>query len=375
MILKKQPRGRAKGRKKIYPFQRLVKRIVLPSFAAIKNKTIMKKKNIFLLAALAGLMLLGCNKTRPVNGTIAPLETGSTPSGPLSQLTVRVSTTHTKTGIAVEEEAISNLQVLVFGTDGNLEAYGYNDDSEVSLACTMGSKIIFAFVNTPLMESVRDTVQLYNTPFSMSDISEGTLPMKGRLKTTISGNDNLSIVVERMVCKIILRNVSVAALSGYSDARIEIDTIHLANAVNTINMNESISDWDNPLCFSDGCSPLLYDIFQPVPLTIVGTQAVDKVYYAMPNPTESDSFSDEWSPRYTRLVLHAQFYDGEYLIRSGYYPIPIAGLKANNCYIIESYSITRPGLEQPYEDGSKLTEGITIRVADWEENEPIVESL
>ena len=48
---------------------------------------------------------------------------------------------------------------------------------------------------------------------------------------------------------------------------------------------------------------------------------------------------------------------------------------ANNCYIIESYSITRPGLEQPYEDGSKLTEVITIRVADWEENEPIVESL
>ena len=335
----------------------------------------MKKKNIFLLAALAGFMLIGCNKVRPVNGVIPPLETGSTPSGPLSQLTVRVNTAHTKTAIAVEEEAISNLQVLVFGTDGNLEAYGYNDDSEVSLACTTGPKIIFAFVNTPSLESVRDTVQLYNTPFSMSDISEGTLPMKGRLATTISGNDNLNIVVERMLCKIIVRNISVTALSGYSDARIEIDTIHLANVVNTMNMNGNIRDWANPLRFSEGCSPLLYDLYQPVPLTIVGTQAVDKAYYAMPNPTESDSFSDEWSPRYTRLVLHAQFYDGENLIRSGYYPIPIAGLKANNCYIIESYSITRPGLDQPYEDGSKLTEGITIRVADWEENDPIVESL
>ena len=330
----------------------------------------MKKKNIFFLAVLAGLMLVGCNKTRPVNGTLTPLETDATPSGPLSQLTVRVNTSHTKTGITVDEEAISNLQVLVFGTDGNLEAYGYNDDSEVSLACTMGSKIIFAFVNTPSLEAVRDTTQLYDTAFSLSDISAGTLPMKGRLATTISGSDNLSIVVERMV-----RNISLIAVNGYSNARIEIDTIYLANAVNAINMNGNITEWANPLRFSEGCSPLLYDLYQPVPLTIDDASAPDNIYYAMPNPTETDSFSDEWSPRYTRLILHARFYDGESLIRSGYYPIPIAGLKANNCYIIESYSITRPGLEQPYEDGSKLTEGITIRVADWEENDLIYESL
>ena len=333
----------------------------------------MKKKNIFLLTALAGLLLIGCNKTRPVDGT--PLETASTPAGSLSKLTVRVNTPQTKTGIVVDEEAISNLQVLVFGTDGKLEAYGYYDGAELSLSCTTGPKIIFAFVNTPLLESIRDTTALYDQPFSLNSIEEGRLPMKGRVETVISGNDNLTIVVERMGCKIILRNVSLSALSGYSEARIEIDTIHVANAVNTINMNGHISDWANPLRFSNGCNPLLYDLYQPVPLTIVGTQAVDKAYYAMPNPTETDSFSEQWSPRYTRLVLHALFYDGEMLIRSGYYPIPIAGMKANNCYIIDSYTITRPGLEQPYEDGSKLTEGITIRVADWEENDPIVESL
>ncbi len=333
----------------------------------------MKKKNIFLLTALAGILLVGCNKTRPVDGT--PLETASTPAGSLSQLTVRVNTPQTKTGIVVDEEAISNLQVLVFGTDGKLEAYGYDDDAELSLACTLGEKVIFAFVNTPPLTAIRDTVELYNTPFSLTNISEGTLPMKGRVKTTLSGNEELTIIVERMVCKIVLSNIAITAIESYPEARLEIENIYLANAVNAIDLKGTISQWANPLRFAEGCSPLLYDRYQQTPLTIAGSQAINKVYYAMPNPTETDSFSEQWSPRYTRLVLAAHFYNGENLIRSGYYPIPIAALKANNCYIIESYTITRPGLEQPYEDGSKLTDSITIRVADWEENDPIVESL
>ncbi|MBO7509771.1 MAG: hypothetical protein J6T35_01180, partial [Bacteroidales bacterium] len=329
----------------------------------------MKKKKIFLLAALTGLVFAGCNKTQVVNDATPLRETASTPTGPLSQLTVRVGTTQTKTGITVEEEAISNLQVLVFGTDGKLEAYGYNDDSEVSLMCTMGSKKIFAFVNTPSLETIHDTTALYNHPFSLTNIEEGTLPMKGRVQTTLSGNDNLTIRVERMVCKIILKSISTLSSESFPNARLEIDNIYLANAVNAINMKGNISQWANPITFTEGCSPLLYDLYRQTPLTIIGTQATNKVYYAMPNPTETDSFSEEWCPRHTRLVLYAHFYDGENLIRSGHYPIPLAGLKANNCYVIESYTVTRPGLEHPYEDGSKLTEGITIRIVDWEEND------
>ena len=334
----------------------------------------MKKKNIYLLAALAGLLFAGCNKTSPVSGSILNPES-ETEVESIAQLTVRVGTSHTKTGITVEEESISNLQVLVFGMDGKLESYGQDDNSEVSLSCTVGPKKIFAFVNTPSLETIHDTTALYNHPFSLPNIEEGVLPMKGRVQTTLSGNENLTILVERMVCKIILRNISISPSVSFPDARLEIDKIYLANAANTVNLKGNISQWANPLTFAEGCSPLLYDVFQPVPLSVVGSQTVNKVYYAMPNLTETDSFSEEWSPRYTRLVLHAEFYDGEYQIRNGHYPIPLAGLRANNCYVIESYTVTRPGLEHPYEDGSKLTEGITIRVVDWEENEPIVESL
>ena len=335
----------------------------------------MKKKKIFLLAALAGLMFAGCNKTQVVNDATSSPETASTPNDPLSQLTVRIGTPQTKTGITVEEESVSDLQVLVFGMDGRLEAYGYNDDSEVSLTCTRGPKKIFAFVNTPSLQEIHDTTALYNHPFSLNNIGNGTLPMKGRVQTTLSGNDNLTIRVERMVCKIILKSVSVFSSESFPNARLEIDKIYLTNAVNTINMKGGISQWANPLSFTEGCSPLLYDVYEQFPLPIIGTQALNKVYYAMPNPTATDSFSEEWCPRYTRLVLSGSFYDEEIQVRIGHYPIPLAGLKANNCYVIESYTVTRPGLEQPYEDGSKLTEGITIRIVDWEENEPIIESL
>lgn len=334
----------------------------------------MKKKNNLLLAAFAGLLLAGCNTIDPANGLSVKSE--STPfDGPSAKLTVQVGTTHTKTGIPVEEESVVDLQVLVFGPDGKLEAYGQNEASQLSLECTGGLKIVYAFVNTPSLADIRDTVELYRRPFSLSNLSEGTLPMKGQMKTVISGDANLTIWVERMVCKIILNTIRIASSESYPEARVEIDKMYLANAVNAINLNGEISQWANPLTFTEGCSPLMYDLYTQLPLSIVGSQSVNNVYYAMPNPTESDSFSDEWCPRHTRLVLSGSFYDGEILIRNGYYPIPIAGLKANNCYIIESYTITRPGLEQPYEDGFKLTEGITIRVADWEENEPINETL
>lgn len=335
----------------------------------------MKKKNIFLLAALAGLSFAGCNKTPLDSASSIPTEAPSAITGPLSRLTVRAGTPGTKITGMNEDDAINDLQVMVFGADGKLEAYGHENGMQVSLECTNGEKKIYAFVNTPSLAAIRDTVELKTHPFSLLDAGAQALPMQGCVVTMVSGNGNLVIPVNRMVCKIAIKRIKMQETEHYTNPHLELERIYLANAVSAVDLDGNISEWSNPLRFFYDCSPLLYDLYEDDPLAIDMEQALGNYFYTFPNSTPTDIFSPDWCPRYTRLVLEGKFYDGAAFVRKGYYPISLAGLKANNCYIVDSYTITRPGLEQPYEDESKLTEGISIRVADWVENDPINESL
>lgn len=87
-------------------------------------------------------------------------------------------------------------------------------------------------------------------------------------------------------------------------------------------------------------------------------------FYCYANPTTSDTSSPTWSPRYTRLVVEAD-YNGH----TCYYPINIVGagnvLLSGYKYVITQLTITGPGSDDPDVPISRTDASFNVSVQDW----------
>ena len=108
---------------------------------------------------------------------------------------------------------------------------------------------------------------------------------------------------------------------------------------------------------------LIYDDIEDTAMTPAKPYSGSRAFYVYPNRTETDSQSNTFGPRYTRLVIETTLGGKTY-----YYPVSIKGIERNKTYNITDLTITRPGSLSPdvpvtaYE----CTFGITV-VEEWQE--------
>ncbi|MBP5538404.1 MAG: hypothetical protein J6X69_01000 [Bacteroidales bacterium] len=342
----------------------------------------MKKKNIFLLAALAGLLFAGCNKTPDVSLALPAERTPESNGEENCTLRIRVQSPDTKTALAqTDDNAITNLQVLVFRENGSLDIYAQADGDELTLQCTSGNRDVFAFVNTTSLSDIRTTGELGTVTFNLEDSSPTALPMYGHINQPIDIYTSvLSIDVYRMVCKIILKEVVINLPDSYSDALLDIRRVFISNAVSGIKLDSTITRWANKISYNGEIPTMLSDD-EPNPgdweMSTTDSQTLNRVFYAFANDTASDSQSATWSPRFTRLVLQCSISNdaGPLGYSPCYYPVPLPDLKANHCYIINRYTVGRGGLQNPYDDPTLLDNSLEIIVKPWDQTHQIEENL
>ena len=339
----------------------------------IKNKKSMKKKIFYVMAAVA--LLSACEgkdalEQRPDEREKVSLE-----------VVMSSSETTKVTGAGGDEEkSVSDYQVFVYDrSSGKLEAYDTPDPSaeSVTLKCTTGDKDIVVLANAPDMSSKTSYAEFLAATSYLSDNSVGNLVMEGHAACTItSAVNSVTVNVRRVVAKVVLEEIKVDFESDVYDGmdfvlknayltNVAADKKYLADG------KAAPTTWYNKVFRTSDAAvdALVFDSLGNTELDNPDEYTDKHHFYCYPNPHVEDTFSTEWSPRPTRLVVEAQLGDDLY-----YYPVSLPVLKQNTRYHV-SLKIVRPGATSPEQDMDRYAASFTIKVEEWEGPENIEEII
>lgn len=304
-------------------------------------------KNRLTIAAFlaAGLCSLACTKEK--SDMTAGAESGNSLGEPV-ELTIGISRPAlTKSTVITDdnEVTVNSLQVFVFRDDA-LDAYAAADNATaVTLSCTSGERAIYALVNAPDMSAISSKSALLETTSLLSNNSGDNFEMIGSKNTTLPQEASVTIDVNRIVSKIVVKKITRDFTSAALAAQnFSVDEIFIENVAGDINygLTSEPAIWYNKQRYAGEEPDLTYD---SVGTEIIdgGNYATEHRFYAYPNDSE-DSADEIWAPRRTRLVLKTTLGDNVY-----YYPITLPELEPNKSYEIENITITRPGSANPDE--------------------------
>lgn len=264
-----------------------------------------------------------------------------------------------------DESAVRNAQVFLFRPDGSLDASGTSESDVVTIDCTAGERDIVAVVNAPSVSDVTDVSGLMSKVSLLQDNAPGSLVMLGRESFSVSASSRVSVPVRRMVAKVsIERIVADFSLQQYRDADFRLKKIYLSNVAGDISYGGSgdplswynrsgVIDLENPLvCSQDLSEQLVPD----TPYEVIHS------FYCCPNGCLEDSFSEEWCPRHTRLVVETELAG-----RRCYYTMTMPAIESNHLYTVKELRITRPGSDDPEDHLISGDATFTIEVEDWDE--------
>lgn len=322
------------------------------------------KAYYFLAAAAAVACLTSCNKEVIPTSQESMEET--------AEITVRLPLPETKAASTLtdNEATVKNLQVYVFNSNGTkLESYGTANASQVTIKVALGEKMIAAVVNS---KPITNTVTLESLEKTVVNLQENSLAggfvMFGKVKKTVAANDNVTIDVDRLVSRVVISKITNnITLPQYSGKALKLKGIYLVNAVNKTNLGSSYAltndDFSNKIKYEGEQTDLLGSRFAtPMEVSAASPYTRESRMYCCPNPVTTDSKSQTWSKRFTRLVVEVEF-DGETM----YYPISFEQtLKANSSYEIPDLQITRPGSTNPDEPLVLGSVNYTVNVKPWE---------
>lgn len=270
------------------------------------------------------------------------------------------------------ESTIDQAQVAVYSSSGILLAVGSANDGVAVLRVPLGETgcTAFAFAN-----SVSDLAYLGNRTQALNQMSvlganqaaslDG-LEMSGILNNiTFTQDYSATINLTRYAAKVEIDEID-NMLPG--NPTLTIKGIYLIN-VNTstrYDFNASAPVWAQKRAYTaseTGITPYTADIFT---FAVESGNFYDTphYFYCYQNPTTTDSSSETWCPRYTRLVVEASYSGRDY-----YYPINIKGadgkLNYNTSYTITKLTITGPGSDSPDKPITKSGATFNLTVVDW----------
>ena len=299
------------------------------------------KKISVMLAGLA-LIAASCNKN------------ASSPSGESHPIRLVVRATgggETRaTGVTSNSEAseakVNTLQVLVF--NGNaLDGYGSSTGSKTAtVACTSGSRDIYALVNAPSMASVTSKGALLSSVANLSAEIDN-FQMIGSTTETLQSDGSVSIHVGRLAARVVLKAIRNAHANTALSSQLRIESVYLTNAVGDVDYGMSPgyipSVWYNRRGFetSNNLGAFTYDSVNET-IAPNGTSTTAHYFYTMPNgfPGAAGLAEGEtaFTPRAARLVVRAVIAGKLYN-----YPILLPTLESNKSYEINLLSITKNG--------------------------------
>lgn len=313
------------------------------------------------LAAFAACALIGCNEK---SADLPHKEYAA--EGEDVTLTVNIPMARSKAvGIASGEDAVNNVQIFVFDSaSGYMEAYSSDDSgSDIELTCKTGNKKVVALVNAPAVSDVYKLSQL--SKVSLIDNTPDNLVMYGLQTCTLSTSQTITIDVTRTVAKVVLKKVEVDFEANQLNGKdLILKGAYLINvpAYYTLPHVEgsfSVTEWYNKMSNTGSSFQYIADEIADTPVNKTKSYVTEHFFYTSPNGQTTDSSVTTWSPRYTRLVVEAE-YDGV----TYYYPVNLPQTKANTIYDVQM-KITRLGSTSPDVRVSKLDETFKVNVLDW----------
>ena len=332
----------------------------------------MRKKIFYVAAAVA--MLSACEgkdafEQRPDEGEKVSLE-----------VVISSSETTKVSGVGGnEEKAVSDYQVLVYDMSSRmLEAFALPQPSAetVTLKCTTGPKEIVVLANAPDVTSIVSYDAFVATSSYLSNNSVGKLVMEGSVAYEITSALNSVIVnIKRAVAKVVLDKITVDFESGtYDNMDFVLKDVYLTNVAGEkkyLAQGQVPALWYNKIYRTSvtEVDALVYGSLGDTKLQNPSEYAEKHHFYCYPNPCKDDTFSSEWSPRPTRLVIEAELGGKLY-----YYPVSLPVLLQNTRYLV-SLRIARPGATSPEQDMDRHDATFTINIEEWEAGDDVTEII
>ena len=290
----------------------------------------MKTPKTILMVASAAILAgaVSCNKTD------SPAQTEGTPA----ELTLNISNgAFTKAAINEENEnKVNNVQIFVFRKDGELDAYATSTQkNDIKVSCTTGPKDVYALVNAPDGSKISKKSELEATTSKLSDNSLTNFVMIGSKPIDMTPSVNETIMV-----------------------------IYVVNAAGDVNYKlekNAPTTWFNKMAYTTSdVDALLYADASSTKITEETPYDTPTSFYTYPNSTQTDSQAEEFSARFTRVVVETTLGGKTY-----YYPVSIENIESNKYYNIKNLTITRPGSLSPDTPVSSLECTVSIEVKEW----------
>lgn len=281
-----------------------------------------------------------------------------------------------KGSVPGDESAVNEMQIVLF-RDGVLYASASSDEATHDLTVSPGTYDLYAFVNDPADWHSRPDLtedMIMNSLSSYSDNSLSSFVMFGH-SPSVKVDENhpsATIHVDRLMSRIVLENITADFSSNprYKGCSLIIRNIYITNAIGTCPYSlmpasspSSTGVWYNRMTPEDcpeNIKAMTADKGLDITIPDGSSKNVGRVYYAYPNGCVSDSDSDTWQARRTRVAIEAVL-DG----KECWYHITLPSMEPNASYVISNCTIKNLGGKTPEDNSWPSCEAVITESLNW----------
>ena len=323
--------------------------------------------------AFVAIASLACSKENPSEQAAQKTQMATLEVNVFDGITTRATSVN-DANIGTAER---DIQVLVFNSEGDLLAYGANEDSstKVSLSIPTGTVECYAVVNSYDDLSVIATKTVFLKHIShLKDNDPTRMEMLGSVtKSVVAGENSVSIAVKRFASKVQIDKITPAFTApAHRAMEFKLTGIYLINVNGTCPYtmvptaaSESTSWYNKRKYVSGDCNHLITDKFSThvIMQTSAGEvtpYSTPHYLYCYPNPVTTDVSTTTWSERISRLVVETMLGGTTY-----YYSVNIPTPQCNTVYQITNMKITGIGTDTPDAVVQKGSLSVSLTVTDW----------
>lgn len=323
----------------------------------------MRKFHLILLTLAVAVSTVGCHRIED------PVDDGFVCAG----FSLKTGAIESKAVVSEGESSIARWCVFA-SRNGEVVAYAtQNSEDVITLRLNRGDTYdVAAVANYPTTfspASLSTVEEIENLVFDLSDNGPGRLIMFGQKRGVVAGESTTTIEVERLIAKVTLEGFSIdfSGDPSLAEKTFTLNKIYMINVYGKSSLKETsdapsadTGSWYNKRQNQGEVPQFLVD--EDIDL-VVGPDAPYEethTFYVYPNLAAEDSNGEEWSPRFTRLVIEATL-DFE----TRYYFVSISGIRRNRVYRVRGAVLCTEGNEFP--DVEDSVGGISGEDIFWED--------
>lgn len=300
-------------------------------------------------------------------------------------VTINVGTPATKRmGSSANDMQLKNFQIFVFTSTGKFETASELKASvtQVTLDLLPGPKHIWVLGNIPAaLGTPTNETTFKATSSSLLNNACDKIAMSSYSEAVITTETQIEVSLKHIACKIVLDKVTRSfANEDYGACPLIIKSVYISNVAADTSLDGTAAPtvWCNKFGDIDNNLTALQKemlVNDEINYSIAQSGSYDAVhtFYAYPNPTVADNFSNTWSARHTRLVIKCD-YNG----KTCYYPVTLpkstggtpGTLERNKVYHISQLTLKRPGSSSPENPGDEVDSEVSVTfkvtVSTWE---------